>query len=126
MLHLTFEHIHPFVDGNGRIGRVINNYLLIREGFVPINIKFIDRKMYYDAFKEFEANRVTGTMEEIVGKALTNSYHKRLAYLEDKKIITLKEFAKENNFSHSNVINKANRQTIEAFLEKGVWKIGGK
>ncbi len=126
LLHLTFEHIHPFVDGNGRIGRVINNYLLIREGFVPINIKFIDRKMYYDAFKEFEANRVTGTMEEIVGKALTNSYHKRLAYLEDKKIITLKEFAKENNFSHSNVINKANRQTIEAFLEKGVWKIGGK
>ena len=43
-LHLNFEYIHPFVDGNGRIGRVINNYLLIREGFVPINIKFIDRK----------------------------------------------------------------------------------
>src|SRR3989338_5855385 len=43
-LHLIFEYIHPFVDGNGRIGRVLNNYLLIREGFVPINIKFIDRK----------------------------------------------------------------------------------
>src|ERR1035437_5234790 len=46
-LHLVFEHTHPFIDGNGRIGRVINNYLLIREGFVPINIKFIDRKKYY-------------------------------------------------------------------------------
>ena len=123
-LHLTFEHIHPFIDGNGRIGRALNNYLLIREGFVPINIKFIDRKMYYRAFKEFDANGKTETMEEIVGKALTNSYHKRLAYLEGKKIITLKEFAKINNFSHSNAINKANRQTIEAFLEKGVWKIG--
>ena len=54
LLHLTFEHTHPFVDGNGRIGRVINNYLLIREGFVPVNIKFIDRKMYYEAFKEFD------------------------------------------------------------------------
>jgi Fic family protein len=123
-LHLTFEHTHPFVDGNGRIGRVINNYLLIREGFVPINIKFMDRNKYYDAFGEFDANGTTAIMEEIVGRALTNSYHKRLAYLEDKKIITLAEYAKNNKLSHSNLINKAGRQTIEAFLEKGVWKIG--
>jgi len=123
-LHLDFEYIHPFVDGNGRIGRVINNYLLIREGFVPVNIKFIDRKMYYEAFKEFDEKGITNIMEEIVGKALTNSYHKRLAYLEGKKIITLAEYAKSNKLSHSNLINKASRQTIEAFLEKNIWKIG--
>jgi Fic family protein len=123
-LHLAFEYLHPFNDGNGRIGRVINNYLLIREGFVPINIKFIDRKKYYDAFKEFDEKDATTIMEEIVGKALTNSYHKRLAYLEGKKIITLRDFAKNNKTSHSNLINKAGRQTIEAFLEKGIWKIG--
>ncbi len=123
-LHLTFEYIHPFVDGNGRIGRVINNYLLIREGFVPINIKFIDRKKYYEAFKEFDEKDMAAIMEEIIGKALTNSYHKRLAYLEDKKIITLADYAKNNKLSHSNLINKAGRQTIEAFLEKNVWKIG--
>lgn len=124
LLHLIFEHTHPFVDGNGRIGRVINNYLLIREGFVPVNIKFIDRKMYYEAFKEFDEKGTAKIMEEIVGKALTNSYHKRLAYLEGAHIMTLAEYAKKNKVSHSNLINKANRQTIEAFLEKGVWKIG--
>ena len=122
-LHLAFEYTHPFIDGNGRIGRVINNYLLIREGFVPINIKFIDRKKYYEAFKEFDERDAANVMEEIVGKALTNSYHKRLAYLEGKKIITLADYAKNNKLSHSNLINKANRQTIEAFLEKGIWKI---
>ncbi|EKE21340.1 MAG: hypothetical protein ACD_7C00278G0006 [uncultured bacterium] len=123
-LHLTFEYVHPFIDGNGRIGRVLNNYLLLREGFVPINIKFIDRKKYYEAFREFDLNSKTEIMEEIVGKALTNSYHKRLAYLEGKRIINLDDYAKENKLSHSNLINKANRQTIEAFLEKDVWKIG--
>lgn len=123
-LHLNFEYTHPFCDGNGRIGRVINNYLLLREGFVPINIKFIDRQKYYTAFRDFDLNGATDVMEEIVGKALTNSYHKRLAYLEGKKIITLSEYAKKNKLSHSNLINKATRQTIEAFLEKGVWKIG--
>jgi len=124
--HLSFEYTHPFVDGNGRIGRVINNYLLIREGFVPINIKFVDRNLYYKAFNEFDEKGATKTMEEIVGKSLTNSYHKRLAYLEGAQIMPLADYAKKYNLSHSNLLNKANRQTIEAFLEKGVWKIGDK
>ena len=122
-LHLTFENIHPFVDGNGRIGRVLNNYLLIREGYVPINIKHIDRASYYDAFKEFDLANDTTVMEEIVAKAITNSYHKRLAYLEGKKIVKLTDYYKIMNISQSNLINKAKRQTIEAFLEKGVWMI---
>lgn len=126
LLHLTFEHVHPFVDGNGRIGRVINNYLLIREGFVPMNIKFVDRKLYYEAFVEFDQNGKTAAMEEIVGKAIANSYHKRLAYLEGAHIMKLVDYAKKYKLSHSNLLNKANRQTIEAFLEKGVWKIGVK
>lgn len=122
--HLGFEYVHPFCDGNGRIGRVLNNYLLMRAGYVPINIKFIDRSMYYDAFREFKTKGATKIMETIVVRALTNSYHKRLAYLENKTIMNLSDYAKEYKLSHANLINKAKRQTIEVFIERGVWKIG--
>lgn len=122
--HLGFEHIHPFVDGNGRIGRVLINYLLVHEGYVPINIKFIDRSLYYNAFKEFDRSGKTKIMEEIVAKALSSSYYKRLAYLEGRTIVKLSHYAKKHKLSHSNLLNKAKRQTIEAFLEKGEWKIG--
>lgn len=51
--HLEFEGIHPFIDGNGRTGRLILNLELIRNGFPPINVKFTDRKRYYDAFDSY-------------------------------------------------------------------------
>lgn len=51
--HLEFEGIHPFIDGNGRTGRLILNLELIRNGYPAINVKFTDRKRYYDAFDAF-------------------------------------------------------------------------
>jgi len=50
LFHLKFEGIHPFVDGNGRTGRLIMNLFLMQNGYPPINIKFTDRKHYYDCF----------------------------------------------------------------------------
>jgi len=38
--------------------------------------------------------------------------------------MTLTDYAKQEKVSHSNLLNKANRQTIEAFWERGMWKIG--
>ena len=51
--HLEFEGIHPFIDGNGRTGRLILNLELIRNGYPAINVKFTDRNRYYDAFDAF-------------------------------------------------------------------------
>lgn len=53
LFHLKFESIHPFIDGNGRTGRLILNLMLMQNGFLPINIKFLDRKKYYNCFENY-------------------------------------------------------------------------
>jgi Fic family protein len=123
-MHLSFESIHPFCDGNGRIGRVLNNMMLMIDGYVPINIRFADRQLYYSAFREYNISKDISIMQDIVASALINSYYKRITYLQGKSIVKLSEYAEKNKLSYPNLINKAKRQTIPAFRERGVWKIG--
>ena len=66
--HLEFEGIHPFIDGNGRTGRLILNLELIRNGFPPINVKFTDRKRYYDAFDTFYRDNDAGAMIDLIAE----------------------------------------------------------
>ena len=56
LFHLKFENIHPFVDGNGRTGRLILNLSLMKNGYPPVNVKFADRRRYYDAFENWLAD----------------------------------------------------------------------
>lgn len=124
MLHTEFESIHPFIDGNGRIGRAINNYLLTREGFPPIIVRNKEKESYYKALRSYDDSQNYKPMIRVVELAALESLHKRLAYLDGLEIISLAKYAENNQSSFHSLLNSARRQSIPAFREKGVWKIG--
>ena len=54
VVHNQFENIHPFRDGNGRVGRVLLNNILIKNGLPPINIDFKNRAEYYSSLQSYQ------------------------------------------------------------------------
>lgn len=70
LFHLKFEGIHPFVDGNGRTGRLILNLMLMQAGYPPINVKYSDRKRYYEVFDSFYRDNKTDTMLNLITEQL--------------------------------------------------------
>ena len=66
--HIEFEGIHPFIDGNGRTGRLLVNLELMKAGYPPIYIKFTDRIAYYNAFDEYHVKHNLKAMESLFAK----------------------------------------------------------
>jgi Fic family protein len=121
--HLEFERIHPFCDGNGRIGRVLTNFQLLKLGFPRIIIRDKDKSDYYDAFKQYQYGNNSKLMEKVIALALIESLHKRIAYLDGSEIINLSDYVRDNELKAPTTFNAARRQSIPAFRERGTWKI---
>ncbi|MDP2925139.1 MAG: Fic family protein [Nanoarchaeota archaeon] len=54
VIHNQFENIHPFADGNGRVGRLLLNNILLKNGLPPVNIDFRNRREYYQSLQEYQ------------------------------------------------------------------------
>lgn len=83
--HAEFVRIHPFVDGNGRVSRLLMNYQLMANGFLPISIPKEQRLPYYEALEEYAVHRQFESFVNLVAEIEDNQLDKYITVIQQVK-----------------------------------------
>ncbi|MBI2208646.1 Fic family protein [Candidatus Woesearchaeota archaeon] len=84
VIHNQFENIHPFRDGNGRVGRILLNNILIKHNLPPVNIGIKNRMEYYASLQAYEKNHDLMATIKLFMKEY-NELKKKLSYYKTRK-----------------------------------------
>lgn len=120
--HAWFERIHPFVDGNGRVGRLLLNFLLLQQDYPPAVILAEKRRQYLDALRSADrgnANPLTEVVARAVSGALSRFLIPKLA--GEAKLVPLTALATTSGYSADYLRQLAQNGRLRALREGRLW-----
>lgn len=76
--HVKFENIHPFADGNGRVGRTLLNYFLMINDHPPLIIYEEDREQYFESLQAYDRQEDTDPMFEFLRLSVEKTWEESI------------------------------------------------
>ena len=122
-LHCRFEQVHPFLDGNGRAGRLVMNLMLVRLGYPPAIIYRNRRDSYLKALRRADSEDL-GALGELIARAILDNLYKFVmpAVAGPGRLVPLAALANER-ISHTALRTAATRGKLQATRgPDGLWR----
>jgi prophage maintenance system killer protein len=121
-LHAAFERTHPFPDGNGRVGRLVLTYLLVRTGYPPAIIEKDERKSYLRALKRAD-EQDCGPLSELLARSVRKGIYRFLIpkLAGTLSVVPLAGLARDDGLSHNALVAAAQRGRLRAQKVGGTW-----
>lgn len=126
-LHNDFEKVHPFIDGNGRVGRLVLNLILVRLGYPPIVVLKKQRSAYLSAMQRADDGEY-GLLGELLARAMLDNLNRFILpnVAGPARLVPLAALV-DDRFSLAALRQAAQRGRLEAFQgADGVWRSTGK
>jgi Fic family protein len=121
ILHHRFVEIHPFIDGNGRVSRLLTNLYLIAQGYPPMVLKIKDRGKYYKFLKAADAGNI-GLFANFIAKAVDESITIYLSIFGGiNELLPLKELAENTPYSQEYLSLRARQGVLDAVKIGKIW-----
>lgn len=127
-MHYRFVLVHPFDDGNGRVGRLLMNYSLIMDGYVPVIIATEQKEEYHSCLRKADAGEL-GSLYEFLGNGLIRSLELYISAANgedineykdvDKRLALLIEKSKQDG--KDKIKKKRSKQLIALRFEDSIW-----
>jgi len=120
-IHHELVRIHPFLDGNGRVSRLITNLYLMKIGYPPIILKKEDRRKYYQVLQKAD-NGDLSFLANFIAKAVHETLMYYLSsFIDDERLISLKEIAELSPYTQEYLSLRARQNKLDAVKIENVW-----
>jgi len=120
-IHHEFVRIHPFIDGNGRVARLITNFYLMKNGYPPIVIQKEDRKKYYKTLNKADQGNLSDFATFIARSVNESIQYYLSSFIDEERLVTLSELSKKSDYSQEYLSFRARQGKLDAVKIENIW-----
>jgi len=120
-IHHEFVKIHPFIDGNGRVARLLTNFYLMKNGYTPIIIQKDDRGKYYRSLNKADIGDLSDFASFIARSVNESLQYYLSSFVDEERLVTLSELSKKSDYSQEYLSLRARQRKLDAVKNDNIW-----